>query len=255
MRLYVGDLLGDTTQMSQAEFGAYVLILCAMWQAGGFIADERLLRRAARGKISDVVMSKLGHDERGFWQNRLLGEIDLAGKISLERSHFGTAGAKAKALKKQQRAQAKASENSKQKPKQTTSILDSRVYKEIESYDSISKANGHHATPFTHLNSVLDAEHATAVIDYRQRTLKAPLTSHAAKLLATNFGQCPDANAAADLMIERGWRGCKPEWVANAKTQDQQPRGQPKKQSPIMKACDDLFLEAINERTHHKPPN
>lgn len=53
---------------------------------------------------------------------------------------------------------------------------------------------------------------ARAVIDHR-RAIKHPLTEHAAKQLASKFGATPDPNAAADLMIERGWLGFKPEWM------------------------------------------
>lgn len=62
------------------------------------------------------------------------------------------------------------------------------------------------------LEAVLDPEHATAVIDHRQR-LGSGLTAHAAKLLAAEFAKCADANAAADQMISRGWRGFKPKWL------------------------------------------
>lgn len=67
-------------------------------------------------------------------------------------------------------------------------------------------------TPRLELEAVLDPEHATAVIDHRQR-LGSGLTAHAAKLLAAEFAKCADANAAADQMISRGWRGFKPKWL------------------------------------------
>jgi hypothetical protein len=59
---------------------------------------------------------------------------------------------------------------------------------------------------------VLDAERATAVIQHRQR-LRKPLTAHAAKLLAAKLAKAADPNAAADLMIERGWQGFEPDWA------------------------------------------
>lgn len=77
-------------------------------------------------------------------------------------------------------------------------------------------------TPRQELETVLDSEHARDVIEHRQR-LRKPLTAKAAKLLARQLAQCPDPNAAADLMIERGWLAIKPDWVHNA----QQPRGSP----------------------------
>jgi hypothetical protein len=67
-------------------------------------------------------------------------------------------------------------------------------------------------TPRLELQAILDDEHATAVIDHRQR-LGSGLTAHAAKLLAAEFAKCANPNAAADTMISRGWRGFKPKWL------------------------------------------
>lgn len=68
------------------------------------------------------------------------------------------------------------------------------------------------------LGSVLDAEHATAVLDHR-KTIKRPLTAFAAKLLAKEFAKCPDPNAAAEEMIIRAWQGFKAEWLVTRSQQ------------------------------------
>jgi hypothetical protein len=65
------------------------------------------------------------------------------------------------------------------------------------------------------LETVLDAEHSDEVLKHRQR-LRKPLTDYAAKLLAKKLAQCPDPNAAADLMIEKGWQSVEPSWVQNS---------------------------------------
>jgi len=67
-------------------------------------------------------------------------------------------------------------------------------------------------TPRAALAAVLDDERASAVIEHRSR-LRKPLTGHAAKLLAGKFAQCPDPNAAADMMVGNGWQGFEPEWM------------------------------------------
>ena len=71
------------------------------------------------------------------------------------------------------------------------------------------------------LMTVLDRDHAEGVIEHRKRTIKKPFTVFAAKLLAKEFAKCPDANAAAEEMILRGWQGFKAEWMA--KVQPRQP--------------------------------
>ena len=68
------------------------------------------------------------------------------------------------------------------------------------------------AAPREELIVVLDAEHADAVLDHRQR-LRKPLTAFAAKLLAAKFARCADPNAAAETMISNGWQGFDPSWV------------------------------------------
>lgn len=67
-------------------------------------------------------------------------------------------------------------------------------------------------TPRDALLRVLDADRAEALLAHR-KALRAPLTAHAADLLAGKLALARDGpNAAADLMIERGWKGFNPEW-------------------------------------------
>jgi hypothetical protein len=63
------------------------------------------------------------------------------------------------------------------------------------------------------LMTVLDAEHAQAVVEHRRVTIKKPLTEYAAKLLAKKFASWGDANEAADIMIERAWQGFDSSWI------------------------------------------
>lgn len=64
------------------------------------------------------------------------------------------------------------------------------------------------------LTTILDLEHAEAVVAHRRTTIKKPLTEFAAKLLAKKFAACPDPNAAAEMMIEKCWQGFEPAWIA-----------------------------------------
>ena len=58
----------------------------------------------------------------------------------------------------------------------------------------------------------LRSEIADAVVEHRVK-LRKPLTPHAAELLAKAFNSTADPNAAADMMIARGWQGFNPDWA------------------------------------------
>ena len=70
------------------------------------------------------------------------------------------------------------------------------------------------ATPRQILLECLSPESADAVLAHR-KAKRCPLTVRAAQLLAKGFLATADPNAAADMMIERGWQGFKPEWFDN----------------------------------------
>lgn len=72
------------------------------------------------------------------------------------------------------------------------------------------------------LARVLDGEHVEAVIEHRKKK-RAPLTAHAAKLLAAKFARWPNPNEAADAMIANGWQGFEVEWMQNRKTNGHDP--------------------------------
>lgn len=101
-------------------------------------------------------------------------------------------------------------------------------------------------SPRDELAVVLDAEHADAVLDHRQK-LRKPLTAYAARQLAASFASCPDANAAADLMIESGWLKIKPDWIESRSRQNghSPPRG---KRMNAVEAYLSLHTERENEQ-------
>ena len=109
--------------------------------------------------------------------------------------------------------------------------------------DTDTEQKKDNSTPKSELETVLDSEHSQAVIAHR-RSLKKPLTKHAAKLLAKSLSQCPDPNAAADMMIERGWQSIKPEWFER----ESAPRGQSPPQKP--RTSSDAMLDALKDFTN-----
>lgn len=88
---------------------------------------------------------------------------------------------------------------------------------------SRSETNVSSKTPRQALEVVLDSSRAGQVIDHRQR-IRKPLTVRAAELLAGQFAECPDPNAAADAMVLNGWQGFKPEWMDRQQSRGSPPR-------------------------------
>lgn len=80
----------------------------------------------------------------------------------------------------------------------------------------------------------LDEEHALGIIEHR-RVKKVPLTVLAAKILAKQFALCPDPNAAAEEMINRGWTGFKADWLRR--------QSPPRPRNSVVDAMNDIFRE------------
>ena len=102
MPLYVADYLADTTHLSAAEHGAYLLLIMNYWQKGGLPQDEALLARICRmsprewGKSRDVLRGLFGD---GWTHHRIDSELEKARVKSEARAECGSRGGKAKALK------------------------------------------------------------------------------------------------------------------------------------------------------------
>ncbi|WP_017993917.1 YdaU family protein [Rhizobium leguminosarum] len=106
MQLYVSDFIGDTLSLSTEQIGAYMLLLMAMWNAGGRLpADEAKLARVARMSvkrwkgISDDLMSFFEVDGEFVRHNRLTKELQKSESKSQSRAAAGAEGGRAKALK------------------------------------------------------------------------------------------------------------------------------------------------------------
>lgn len=113
MQLYVSDFVGDTLDLSTEEVGAYMLLLMAMWNAGGELKnDAAKLARIARVPAADwpPIWSDLApyFDIEGakITHGRMAKEIEKFAKKSVARSDAGKRGAAAKSLKKHNQTQA-----------------------------------------------------------------------------------------------------------------------------------------------------
>lgn len=104
MQLWVSDFIADTTDLDAVEFGAYMLIILAMWKKGGSLPDNEVkMRRIARcgrswprvwESIKDQFVVKGGL----IINERLAEEHASAVAKSKVNRHNGALGGKAKSL-------------------------------------------------------------------------------------------------------------------------------------------------------------
>jgi uncharacterized protein YdaU (DUF1376 family) len=106
MQLYVADYIGDTLHLTTEQHGAYLLLLMAMWRAGGKLPNEEHklarivgLSPARWRRISGDVMAFFDIAEGEVTQARLTKEIEKAKEKSAKRADAGSKGGAAKSLK------------------------------------------------------------------------------------------------------------------------------------------------------------
>ena len=110
-------------------------------------------------------------------------------------------------------------------------------------------------TPREILLECLSPETADGVLAHR-KAMRRPLTGRAAQLLAKGFLATADPNAAADMMILRGWQGFKPEWFDNERRSNgQQQTGKRRSISDVapgfIKRIDEQFAYLDEVRSPH----
>ena len=108
MQLYVSDFVGDTLQLSTEQIGAYMLMLMAMWNAGGTLPDDEVkLSRVVRMSLKKwraISADLLTFFERAGGEishKRLTKELRKSLVKSEARAAAGALGGVAKALKTQ----------------------------------------------------------------------------------------------------------------------------------------------------------
>jgi uncharacterized protein YdaU (DUF1376 family) len=111
MQLYVADYIGDTLHLTTEQHGAYLLLLMAMWRAGGKLPNEEHklarivgLSPARWRRVSGDVLAFFDICEREITQKRLTREIEKAKEKSTKRAEAGSKGGIAKSLKDKESA-------------------------------------------------------------------------------------------------------------------------------------------------------
>ena len=79
-QLYADDFLGGTCDMTQAEVGAYFLLLLYQWNNESIPADAKRQRLIAKGSVSSRVIEKFPASEDGLLRNERM-EIERQKQI------------------------------------------------------------------------------------------------------------------------------------------------------------------------------
>lgn len=108
MPLYIGDYLADTTHLSAAEHGAYLLLIMTYWQTGGPLPDDDAkLARIARmdpkeWKAARPTLAEFFDLAAGRWTHaRIEAELANTSEVRAKKSAAGRASAEAR--KRQQK--------------------------------------------------------------------------------------------------------------------------------------------------------
>ncbi len=104
MPLYVGDLLADTLHLSRADFGSYMLLICAYWRRGGPLPDnDAQLASIARTSLDEwrqdirLTLATMFEIEGGCWRhNRIEKELRAASAAYQSRCEAGKLGVEAR---------------------------------------------------------------------------------------------------------------------------------------------------------------
>lgn len=99
MPLYTDALIADTVHLTAAEFGAYVLLLVAMWRSGGSLPDdEGTIKRISRirdnhwDRSRDRIFALLSREAGRITQKRLQAEFERSTERHERRAAAGRKG-------------------------------------------------------------------------------------------------------------------------------------------------------------------
>jgi uncharacterized protein YdaU (DUF1376 family) len=106
MPLFIGDLIADTTHLSRADFGSYVLLICFYWRRGEPLPDDdRALSAAARVTLDEweairPVMAEFFQIADGIWRHKRIDEELAEARKRYEGNRLGAEITNARRRKK-----------------------------------------------------------------------------------------------------------------------------------------------------------
>ncbi len=146
MMLWTDAYLGDTSHLTTIEHGAYLLILMAMWRAGGSLPnDDVRLSRTARlpldkwRRMAPTILDFMTIEGASITQKRLKLELEIQISLSEKRKQAGHIGGRAKALKSLQPKPSNATVLPVANIKQTPSLPEPEPIPERKKEDSCPK--------------------------------------------------------------------------------------------------------------------
>src|SRR5258706_9467091 len=71
-QFYPDDFMGGTADMTQAEVGAYILLLCHQWNRGSIPVEPERQHMIAKGPVSAHVLAKFKPSADGLLRNERL---------------------------------------------------------------------------------------------------------------------------------------------------------------------------------------
>ena len=201
-------------------------------------ASQAAKRGSIKGYDAEVIADALGYETEqieaiiaALHEKAVLIDCEFASWTKHQPMREDGSAERAKAFRERKKAEQNGDEpapNATERTRtQTTSREDTDTdtdtdteKKEEKIKGTCASARAPRALLRAEFSTVLSDEMADAVIEHRQRMRRA-LTPKAAALLAKQFGKCPDPNAAAAMMLERGWQGFNAEWMTREKTNGQ----------------------------------
>jgi uncharacterized protein YdaU (DUF1376 family) len=210
MPLYTGDYLRDTRHLSMSEHGAYNLALMFCWDSKGPMPiDERKQFAIVCARSTDEMEAwRRVRDEffvrmeDGWYQGRLMREIERCESISGARSTAGRAGANARMQRLRERQA-----NAKQMPSNCSATVE-QVTLSPSPYpdkDSVAKATGTDAPAETIFALGVPMLTSAGVVERNARSFLGMLRkhNHDAEVIAA-LQRCAEARAVAPVEFLQG---------------------------------------------------